>query len=256
VEDRTDPQPGHSTWPRNWKEKPVNTQQLSRDINKIQAYCNLGLADDGKIVFSEQPGITWKQQWEIDCFRAAVAADNRAKEVVRRYIQEATEALRKNSGRSGENSGQEVAKQKPPVPASPSETRSTPVAPPPASRQALQEAISSYRPTQVEVDIADAMLSFIAKQSGPVSEDDILAAVSGDEALKRRVLYRLAVDQIVERRKGGGYRIPPDRSRENPGLPDHCLLKKGGRATSNCALAPSLSASVDGQCYESIPWSP
>lgn len=213
----------------------MDMQRLSRDIENLKTCCDLKLANDGKIVFSERPGITWKQQWEIDRFRAIVASDAQAKEILRRYIRETIEVPRENRRRSEEVAGQK------PVSVSPPEARSTQLAAQPSVSHQITRTINDSEPTSVEIDIADAMLLFIAEQPGPVSEDDILAAVDGDAVLKRNVLYRLAMGRIVERLKGGGYRVP-DWPRKDSGLPDHCPAKKGGQAIGNCVLAAPLMA--------------
>ena len=104
-----------------------------------------------------------------------------------------------------------------------------------------EATIYQGRPTAEAVDLADAMLAFIANQAGPVPEADVLAAVGGDPVLSRNVLNRLAVDGIAEALPGGLFGIPAYPPKP-ANLPEGCPLLGPGPHPAGCRFHPTLFA--------------
>lgn len=94
------------------------------------------------------------------------------------------------------------------------------------------------RPTVEALAVADAILDHLAGVGPPEAETAILAAVGGDETLTRNVLYRLAVEGVVESLRGGLYRVP-DYPPAPPNLPERCPLR-GGPVPAGCRFEARL----------------
>jgi hypothetical protein len=94
-------------------------------------------------------------------------------------------------------------------------------------------------PTESEIDVADAMLTFIADQSGPVPEADIIGAVDAEPILARNILYRLSVDGIVEPLPGGFFQIP-DFPPAPANLPEGCPLTGAAFPETGCRFHRKL----------------
>ena len=95
-------------------------------------------------------------------------------------------------------------------------------------------AIYQGEPSPAVVDLADRLLTHLANLDRPATEAEILTALGGDEVYCRNILYRLAVDGIVEALPGRQFGIPeyPPRPAD---LPESCpLLTSGGPVPGGC----------------------
>ena len=97
---------------------------------------------------------------------------------------------------------------------------------------------SMENPTPAEIDVADAILTHLAEQPGPVAEAEVLATVAGDTTFNRNILNRLVLDGIVELAAPGFYAIP-SYPPKTANLPEGCPLL-GGPVPSGCRFDSRL----------------
>jgi hypothetical protein len=109
----------------------------------------------------------------------------------------------------------------------------------PTGNRINDAAIYQGQPTREAVDVADRLLTHLANLDRPATEAEILTAVGGDEVYCRNILYRLAVDGIVEALPSGLFGIP-EYPPKPANLPEGCPLLGPGPHPAGCRFEAKL----------------